>query len=47
MTDPLWSIIIFLSIGLAGVAYIIYYILKMATEELNVSIQNQKDHQSH
>jgi hypothetical protein len=43
-SDIVWSIIIFLSIGMTGVAYIIYYILKMATDELNVPIQNQEDH---
>lgn len=47
MTDPVWSIIIFLGIGMIAVAYIIYYIIKMATDELNVPIQDQKDHQSH
>jgi hypothetical protein len=42
-SDIVWSIIIFLGIGMAGVAWIIYYILKMATDELNVPIQNKKD----
>jgi len=46
MNDVVWSIIIMLGIGLSGVLYIIYYILKEAREELNVSIQDQKDHQS-
>ena len=45
-SDIVWSIIIFLGIGMAAVAWVIYYILKMATDELNVSIQNQKDHQN-
>ena len=45
-TDVVWSIIIFLGIGMAAVAWIIYYILKMATDELNVPLQNQEDHQS-
>ncbi len=35
-----------LAIGMIGVAYVIYYILKMASDELNVPIQNQKDQQS-
>jgi hypothetical protein len=43
MTDPVWSVNILLGIGLAGAAYIIYYILKLAYEEDNVSIQNQED----
>jgi hypothetical protein len=43
-TDVVWSIIIFLGIGMVGVAWIIYYILKMATDELNVPLQNQEDH---
>jgi hypothetical protein len=47
MTDPVWSINIMLGIGLLGVAWVIYYILKMANDELNVPVQNQEDHQSH
>jgi hypothetical protein len=46
MNEVVWSVIIMLGIGMVGVAWIIYYILKDATDELNVSIQNQKDHQS-
>jgi len=34
MTDPVWSVIWLLGIGLAGTAYIIYYILKLAAEEM-------------
>jgi hypothetical protein len=45
MNDVVWSVIIMLGIGLAGTLWIIYYILKMANDELNVPIQNQKDHQ--
>lgn len=41
-----WSVIIMLGIGMAGTLWVIYYILKMATEELNVPIQNQKNQQS-
>jgi hypothetical protein len=47
MNEVVWSVIIMLGIGLLGVAWIIYYILKEATNELNVSIQNQEDQQSH
>lgn len=47
MNDVVWSVIIMLSIGLIGVAWVIYYILKMANDELNVPIQNQEDHQGH
>ena len=46
MNEIVWSDNIMLGIGMIGVAYVIYYILKMATDELNVPIQNQKDHQS-
>ena len=46
MNEIVWSVNIMLSIGMIGVAYVIYYILKMATDELNVPIQNQKDQQS-
>jgi hypothetical protein len=46
MNEIVWSVNIMLGIGMVGVAYVIYYILKMATDELNVPIQNQKDHQS-
>ena len=34
MTDPVWSVILLLSIGLAGTAYIIYYIIQMANQEM-------------
>jgi hypothetical protein len=47
MNEVVWPVIIMLSIGMAGVAWIIYYILKEAAEEFNVSIQDQKDQQSH
>ena len=47
MSEVVWSVIIMLGIGMSGVAWIIYYILKEAAEEFNVSIQDQKDHQSH
>lgn len=46
MKDIVWSVNILLGIGLVGVAYIIYYILKMANQE-NVSIQNQEDQENH
>jgi len=47
MNTVVWSVNIMLGIGMIGVGYVIYYILKMATDELNVPIQDQKDHQSH
>jgi hypothetical protein len=47
MNEVVWSIIIMLGIGLSGVAWIIYYILKEATDELNVSIQDQEDQKSY
>ena len=31
--DPVWSVILMIAIGLMGTAYVIYYILKMASEE--------------
>jgi len=34
MTDPVWSVIWLLGIGLVGAAYIIYYILKLASDEM-------------
>jgi len=46
MNEIVWSVNIMLAIGMIGVAYVIYYILKMATDELNVPIQSQKDHQN-
>ena len=45
MNEVVWSVIIMLGIGLAGTLWIIYYILKMANDELNVSVQDQKNHQ--
>ena len=47
MNEIVWSVNILLAIGMIGVGYAIYYILKMATDELNVPIQNQKNHQGH
>ena len=46
MNEIVWSVNIMLAIGMIGVAYVIYYILKMAIDELNVPIQNQEDQQS-
>jgi hypothetical protein len=34
-TGVVWSVIIFLGIGMTGVAWAIYYILKIANEEMN------------
>lgn len=47
MNEIVWSVNILLAIGMVVVGYVIYYILKMATDELNVPIQDQKDHQGH
>lgn len=47
MNTVVWSVNIMLGIGMIGVAYVIYYILKIANDELNVPIQNQEDHQGH
>ena len=35
INDPVWSVIIMLAIGLACTGYVIYYILKLATEEMS------------
>ena len=43
-----WGVVTILSCGLAFTAYIIYYILRLAQLEMkDVSIQDQKDQQSH
>jgi hypothetical protein len=34
MKDIVWSVNILLGIGLIGVAYVIYYILKIASDEM-------------
>jgi hypothetical protein len=47
MKEIVWSVNIMLGIGMVGVAYVIYYILKEATDELNVSIQDKENSQSH
>lgn len=48
MDEVVWSVNIILGIGLLGVAYIIYYILKLSyTETKNVSIQDKKNQQNH
>ena len=46
MTDPVWSVNIILSLGMLGVAWVIYYIIILDTKE-NVSVQNQEDTQNH
>ena len=47
MSEVVWSVIIMLGIGMSGVAWIIYYILKEAAKEFNVSIQDQKNQKNH
>ena len=34
-TEPVWSVILVLAIGLAGTAYCVYTILKMANDEMS------------
>jgi hypothetical protein len=46
MNDIVWSVNIFLGIGLIGVAWVIYKILLIANQE-NVSVQDKEDSQSH
>ena len=46
MSDVVWSVNILLGIGLLGVLWVIYYILTQDNRE-NVSVQDQKDSQSH
>jgi hypothetical protein len=46
MSDVVWSVNIFLGIGLIAVAWILYHILTLDNKE-NVHIQNQKDKQNH
>ena len=46
MSDVVWSVNIFLGIGLLGVLWVLYYILTQDNRE-NVSVQNQEDQQSH
>lgn len=43
-TDPIWSVIFILGIGLLGTLWWIYDILKLAYKEQDVSVQN-KEHQ--
>jgi len=42
-TDPVWGVIILLSIGLLGTAYIIYAILSEAYAELNQDLDKPTD----
>jgi hypothetical protein len=46
MKDVVWSVNIFLAIGLLGVAWCLYYILTLDNKE-NVSVQNQEDQQNY
>jgi Trk-type K+ transport system membrane component len=48
MTGIVWSVLILLWIGLIGTAFVIYYILNMAYEEMqDVSVQDKKDQPNH
>jgi hypothetical protein len=43
-----WGVIVILGSGLLFTVYIIYYILKLAYDEMkDVSLQNKEDQQSH
>jgi hypothetical protein len=46
VSEVVWSVNIFLGIGLLGVLWVIYYILTQDNRE-NVSVQDQEDQQSH
>ena len=46
MKDIVWSVNIFLGIGMIGVAWVIYKILLIANQE-NASVQNKEDSQGH
>jgi hypothetical protein len=46
MSEVVWSVNILLALGLLGTAYVLYYILTLDSRE-DVSLQNQKDQQSH
>ena len=46
MNDIVWSVNIFLGVGMIGVAWVIYKILLIANQE-NVSIQSKEDQQNH
>lgn len=48
MNEVVWSVIIMLSIGMTGVAWTIYYILRLAHLEMkDVSVQDQKNKKNH
>jgi hypothetical protein len=43
-----WGVVIILGSGLVFTAYIIYYILKLAYDEMkDVSVQSKEDQQDH
>lgn len=42
MTNPIWSVISLLTIGLMGTLWWIYVIMKLAHSEENVHLQNQE-----
>lgn len=47
MIAVVWSVFVLLTVGLAGTAFIIYYILEMAYKEMqDVQVQDKKDKQS-
>ena len=45
MNEVVWSVNIFLGIGMIGVAWVIYKILLIANQE-NVPVQSKEDQQS-
>jgi len=41
--DPVWSVIITVAMSVVGAIYVIYYILSLATRELNEPLDKEQD----
>tara|TARA_B100000902_G_C27281161_1_gene901858 strand:- start:577 stop:744 length:168 start_codon:yes stop_codon:yes gene_type:complete len=41
--DPVWSVIIMVAMSVVGAIYVIYYILSLATRELNEPLDKEQD----
>jgi len=41
--DPVWSVIIMVAMSVVGAIYVIYYILSLATKELDEALDKEQD----
>ncbi len=41
--DPVWSVIIMVAMSVMGASYVIYYVLRMATKELDEPLDKEEN----